>query len=135
MVDELEAKECYDSIAIGIDLKARDLQEKLKERKLPWLLSKGFKGSAHISNFISRDILGSNIKFEMTLNGESRQIGNSNKMIFSFEKIIYFISQYIKLSEGDIIYTGTPKGVGRLSRNDKINLYIDGHLISEIILK
>ncbi|WP_212112200.1 fumarylacetoacetate hydrolase family protein [Bartonella queenslandensis] len=135
MVNESEAKECYDAVAIGLDLTARDLQTKLKEKKLPWLLSKGFKGAAYVSDFITKEKINDPITFEMKLNGEMRQVGNTKNMIFSFEKIISFLSHYIQLRRGDIIYTGTPQGVGKLSKFDKIELYLEDQLISELKVK
>ncbi len=135
MVTEVEAEECYDAIAIGLDLTARDLQTKLKNKKLPWLLSKGFKGAAYVSDFINKEKIKDPITFEMKLNGETRQLGNTKNMIFSFRKIISFLSSYIQLKNGDIIYTGTPQGVGKLSQFDKIELYIEDKLISEIKVK
>lgn len=135
MVNEREAEECYDAVAIGLDLTARDLQTKLKEKKLPWLLSKGFKGAAYVSDFIKKEKMNTPIAFTMKLNGETRQVGNTKNMIFSFEKIISFLSHYIQLRDGDIIYTGTPQGVGKLSSFDEIELYLEDQLISELKVK
>lgn len=135
MVNEREAKECYDAVAIGLDLTARDLQTKLKEKKLPWLLSKGFKGAAYVSDFINKEKIKDPITFEMKLNGATRQLGNTRDMIFSFGKIISFLSHYIQLRRDDIIYTGTPQGVGKLSKFDKIELYLEDQLISELKVK
>lgn len=135
MVNEIEAEGCYDAVAVGLDLTARDLQTKLKEKKLPWLLSKGFKGAAYVSDFISKERINNPITFEMKLNGETRQLGNTKDMIFSFEKIISFLSRYIQLKSGDIIYTGTPQGVGKLSSLDSIKLYLGDKLVSEIKVK
>ncbi|WP_254474315.1 fumarylacetoacetate hydrolase family protein [Bartonella sp. B1098] len=135
MVNEREAEACYDAIAIGLDLTARDLQTKLKEKKLPWLLSKGFKGAAYVSDFINKEKINNPITFTMKLNGETRQVGNMKNMIFSFEKIISFLSHYIQLRRDDIIYTGTPQGVGKLSKFDRMELYLEDQLISEIKVK
>ncbi|WP_254493447.1 fumarylacetoacetate hydrolase family protein [Bartonella sp. B1099] len=135
MVDERKAEECYDAVAVGLDLTARDLQTKLKEKKLPWLLSKGFKGAAYVSDFINKEKINNPITFEMKLNGETRQLGNTKDMIFSFRKIISFLSRYIQLQSNDIIYTGTPQGVGKLSSYDEIELYLEEKLISEIKVK
>ncbi|MCZ2158283.1 fumarylacetoacetate hydrolase family protein [Bartonella sp. 220] len=135
MVTEVEAEECYDAIAVGLDLTARDLQTKLKNKKLPWLLSKGFKGAAYVSDFMDKEKIKNPITFEMKLNGKTRQLGNTENMIFSFRKIISFLSSYIQLENGDIIYTGTPQGVGKLSQFDRIELYIEDKLISEIKVK
>lgn len=131
-VSEEESFKFYDAVAIGLDLTARDLQSKLKEKKLPWLLSKGFKGSCYISEFIDKDNLSDTILFMMTLNGTMRQVGDTQDMIFSFSKIISFVSQFISLRQGDVIFTGTPSGVGRLSSGDKVNLFIDGKPMSEL---
>nr|WP_275450240.1 fumarylacetoacetate hydrolase family protein [Bartonella vinsonii] len=131
----MEAEECYDAIAVGLDLTARDLQTKLKNKKLPWLLSKGFKRAAYVSDFIDKEKIKDPITFEMKLNGETRQLGNTENIIFSFRKIISFLSSYIQLENGDIIYTGTPQAVGKLSQFDRIELYIEDKLISEIKVK
>ncbi|EJF94476.1 fumarylacetoacetate hydrolase family protein [Bartonella taylorii] len=135
MIKEEEAEECYDAVAIGLDLTARDLQTKLKEKKLPWLLSKGFKGAAYVSDFINKEKINNPISFTMKLNGKTRQLGNTKNMIFSFEKIISFLSSYIQLRRDDIIYTGTPQGVGKLSKFDKIELYLEDKLVSELEVK
>lgn len=134
-VKESESSLYYNDVAIGLDLTARDLQSKLKERRLPWLLSKGFKGSCYLSDFIEKEKLEDNIHFQMKLNDITKQTGESKNMIFSFDKIISFISQYIKLEKGDVIYTGTPAGVGKLSSGDNIKLFIEEKLISEINVK
>ncbi|MET3589953.1 2-keto-4-pentenoate hydratase/2-oxohepta-3-ene-1,7-dioic acid hydratase in catechol pathway [Bartonella silvatica] len=135
MVSEVEAVGCYDAVAIGLDLTARDLQTKLKEKKLPWLLSKGFKGAAYVSDFINKEKVNDPITFEMRLNGKTRQLGSTRDMIFSFGKIISFLSRYIQLKVDDIIYTGTPQGVGKLAPLDEIELYIEDKLISKIEIK
>ncbi|GAA5099483.1 fumarylacetoacetate hydrolase family protein [Bartonella acomydis] len=135
MVNEIEAEKYYDAVAVGLDLTARDLQTKLKEKKLPWFLSKGFKGAAYVSDFINKEKINDSITFEMKLNGETRQFGNTKDMIFSFGKIISFLSRYIQLRRDDIIYTGTPQGVGKLSSFDEIKLYLEDKLISEIKVK
>ncbi|WP_375684668.1 fumarylacetoacetate hydrolase family protein [Bartonella sp. AP1QHHD] len=135
MIMEAEAEECYDAVAIGLDLTARDLQTKLKGKRLPWLLSKGFKGAAYVSDFINKEKINNPITFAMKLNSETRQVGNTKNMIFSFEKIISFLSHYIQLRRGDLIYTGTPQGVGKLSQFDRIELYLENQLISELKVK
>jgi 2-keto-4-pentenoate hydratase/2-oxohepta-3-ene-1,7-dioic acid hydratase in catechol pathway len=132
---EYEAENFYSEIAIGLDLTARDIQSKLKEKKLPWLLSKGFKGSYYISEFVNKKELNKNINFHMELNNILVQKGDSRNMIFSFGKIISFISRYIRLEKNDVIYTGTPAGVGRLSKGDEIKLFIEDKLISELNVK
>ncbi|WP_017196384.1 fumarylacetoacetate hydrolase family protein [Bartonella birtlesii] len=135
MVTEIEAEECYDAVTVGLDLTARDLQTKLKEKKLPWFLSKGFKGAAYVSDFINKEKINNPITFAIKLNGEMRQFGNTRDMIFSFGKIISFLSSYIQLKRNDIIYTGTPQGVGKLSKFDKIELYLEDKLVSKLEVK
>ncbi|WP_370930886.1 fumarylacetoacetate hydrolase family protein [Bartonella sp. DGB1] len=127
-----EAMHTYDAFAIGLDLTARDVQTHLKERKLPWLLSKGFKDSAYISHFVGKEKLPQNINFEMKLNGSTKQIGNTEKMIFSIDEIISFLSNYIELIPGDVIFTGTPEGVGSLAKGDKIELYMEHDIIAKL---
>lgn len=123
-----QAHDYFDAVAIGLDLTARDLQTRLKQGQLPWLLSKGFKGSAFISEFIAKQNLPDNIHFVMQLNGETRQKGNSADMIFSFEAIISYISQFIELKQDDVIFTGTPQGVGKLTGGEVIQLSIENQL-------
>lgn len=125
-VNETEARSCFDEITIGLDLTARDLQAELKKRKFPWLLSKGFKGAATCSDFIKRITLPEDISFAMTVNGEVRQTGHLHDMIHPIPHLISFISQYCALCAGDLIYTGTPSGVGPLAEGDDISLFIEG---------
>ena len=126
------AAEYYDSIALGLDLTARDLQSELKNKKLPWLLAKGFKGSCYVTEFFPKQTFSSPIRFALTLNGQTVQNGNSDDMIFSINHIIAFISQYIALQPGDIIFTGTPKGVGKLEAGDSLTLTLEGNTLAEL---
>ena len=104
---------------IGIDLTKRNYQTQLKNDKLPWLLSKSFLGSAVVSDFIEETI---EEDFWLNLNGKKKQKGNPRQMIFSFAEQIYFLSNKIPLIEGDLIFTGTPEGVGSLKVGDKIEI-------------
>ncbi|SHK39551.1 fumarylacetoacetate hydrolase family protein [Epilithonimonas mollis] len=116
----------YDEIGLGIDFTARDLQTKLKNKGLPWELAKGFDGSAVISDFVSKanyDL--QNLNFSLTKNNEQVQSGNTKDMIFSFNDIIAFVSQYFTLRVGDLIFTGTPKGVDRVSENDFLEAFLE----------
>lgn len=116
----------YDEIGLGIDFTARDLQTKLKNKGLPWELAKGFDGSAVISDFVSKanyDL--QNLNFSLTKNNEQVQSGNTKDMIFSFNDIIAFVSQYFTLRVGDLIFTGTPKGVGKVSENDFLEAFLE----------
>ncbi|MBP9689342.1 MAG: fumarylacetoacetate hydrolase family protein [Bacteroidia bacterium] len=126
-IDPKFAKNYYNEIALGIDFTARDLQTKLKEKGLPWELAKAFDGSAVIGDFTAiegKDL--SNLKFSLTKNGEMVQQGNSAQMIFSFDEIVSFVSQYFTLKVGDLIYTGTPAGVSKINIGDKLQGFIEG---------
>lgn len=111
-------------ITVGLDLTLRDVQSSLKEKSHPWLLSKGFKQSAVLGKFIPfPGIQACNeTTFSLYINEEKVQEGNLNKMIFSLETIIHFIGEHLGLKRGDIIFTGTPEGVGPLKNNDHIRL-------------
>lgn len=124
-IREKFARNYFNEIGFGIDFTARDLQLKLKEKGLPWELAKGFDGSAPLGDFISvehSDL--SDIHFHLTRNGQVVQQGSSSQMIFSFEQIVSFVSQYFTLKTGDLIYTGTPAGVGPVSAGDKLEGFI-----------
>ena len=116
----------YDEIGLGLDFTARDLQTKLKDKGLPWELAKGFDGSAVVSDFVSKENFDlKNLNFSLTKNNEKVQDGNTSEMIFSPEDIIAFASQYFTLRVGDLIFTGTPKGVGKVSENDLLEAYLE----------
>ena len=112
---------------MGIDFTARDLQDKCKKLGLPWEIAKGFDGSAQISNsFINKKNLDiNNINFHLKLNNNLVQSGNSKDLIFSFDKIISYISKFYTLKTGDLIYTGTPAGVGKVNIGDKLSGFIN----------
>ena len=113
----------YSSVALGIDLTARDLQHKAKETGMPWFLSKGFDGSAVVSPFVSLNELNKpvgDLHFSLQINGNTVQQGNSRDMIFSPDRLIAHLSQYVTLNPGDLIYTGTPAGVGTLHPGDHL---------------
>ncbi len=127
-ISEKFANRYYNEIGIGIDFTARDLQSELKQKGLPWDLAKGFDNSAPISNFINisdiKDI--SKLSFSLDINNKTVQEGNTKDMIFSIDKIIAFVSQYFTLKIGDLIFTGTPKGVGPINIGDKLIAKIEG---------
>jgi acylpyruvate hydrolase len=120
------AHKYYEEIGLGIDFTARDVQSDLKAKGLPWELAKGFDNSAPISDFLHKDQLSdlSSIDFSLKINDEIKQIGNSRNMIFSFEDIISFVSEYITLKKGDLIFTGTPEGVGKINIGDKLQGFL-----------
>ena len=117
----------FQKIGLGIDFTARDIQEKCKKNGLPWEIAKGFDGSAQISNifFDKKDIVLNNIKFSLENNNITKQIGNSNNMIFSFDEIISYVSKFITLKAGDLIYTGTPSGVDKVNKGDVLTGFIE----------
>ena len=125
-IPRAEARDYFHSIGLGLDLTARDLQRELKSKGLPWELAKAFDNSAVISHFAPKDYWEdlSNLPFRLFVNGELRQDGNTNRMIFAFDEIINFISNYIGLEVGDLIFTGTPAGVGKLEAGDHLDGYI-----------
>ena len=123
-IQEKFASNYYSEIGFGIDFTARDLQTQLKQKGLPWELAKAFDGSAPIGEFLNVKDLQNPIQFSLLKNGELVQNGNSKDMIFSFDKIVSFISQYFTLKVGDLIYTGTPAGVGQVKIGDKLEGFI-----------
>lgn len=122
-IEERFAHKYYSSVALGIDFTARDLQREAKAKGLPWTLSKGFDGSAVISDFISLAELGGdvqNLTFSLLRNGETVQSGNTSQMLCSVDRMISYISDFMLLRTGDIIYTGTPSGVGPVAIGDTL---------------
>lgn len=115
----------YDAIALGIDFTARDLQNQLKVAGSPWDICKGFDNSAPISKFIPAQNLNlSDLSFSLSLNGNNVQQGNTSNMIWNIDEIISFVSRYFTLKTGDLIFTGTPHGVGKISVGDHIEGFI-----------
>jgi acylpyruvate hydrolase len=126
-IPEKFAHTYYNQIAVGLDFTARDIQDKHKQKGLPWEAAKAFDGSAPISSFVALDELvdKSNIKFSLLKNGELVQDGRSNLMIFSFDRIISYVSQFITLKMGDLIFTGTPAGVGPIKVGDRLECFLE----------
>lgn len=127
----------YDELTVGIDFTARDLQMKQKQKGLPWEISKSFDGSAPIGEFVNKsdfeDV--NNIDFRLDLNGNTVQQGNSGDMIYSFDKIIAYVSQFFTLKIGDLIYTGTPAGVGTVSIDDHLQGYMEDKKLLDFKIK
>ena len=136
-IEEKFAHTYYDSVGIGFDFTARDLQSEFKAKGLPWEPAKAFDGSAPVSSFIPiseiEDI--HNIDFSMNKNGLLTQKGNSKDMLFSIDRIIAYISQFVTLKIGDLIYTGTPAGVGPVEIGDKLEAYIGDKLMLSTRIK
>jgi acylpyruvate hydrolase len=135
-IEEKFARNYFSEIGLGIDFTARDKQTELKQKGLPWELAKGFDGSAPIGEFMNvADLDLGNIQFSLTQNGQLVQEGNSAQMIFSFEQIVSFVSQYFTLKVGDLIYTGTPAGVGKVLIGDTLEGFMQGQKMLQCEVK
>ena len=123
----------YEEIGLGIDFTARDLQSDLKSKGLPWELAKGFDGSAVVGNFFKKNEFDlGNLNFSLMKNKEKVQNGNTSAMIFSVDDIIAFVSQYFTLRTGDLIFTGTPEGVGKVNENDVLEAFLEDQKVIDI---
>lgn len=137
-IEERFAHKYYSSVALGIDFTARDLQREAKAKGLPWTLSKGFDGSAVISDFIPLAELGGdvqNLTFSLLRNGETVQSGNTSQMLCSVDRMISYISDFMLLRTGDIIYTGAPSGVGPVAIGDTLEGILQGRHILQCRIK
>ncbi|RLJ33754.1 2-keto-4-pentenoate hydratase/2-oxohepta-3-ene-1,7-dioic acid hydratase in catechol pathway [Chryseobacterium sp. 7] len=127
------ANKHYEEIGLGIDFTARDLQSELKSKGLPWELAKGFDGSAVVSSFFKKENFSlDNLRFSLLKNKDKVQDGNTKDMMFNFDDIIAFASQYFTLRVGDLIFTGTPKGVGKVDEDDILEAYLEDEKILDI---
>lgn len=131
------AHKYYDEISVGIDFTARDLQEKLKQKGLPWEKAKAFDGSAVIGEFLPKTQFSSleNLTFELTNNGQTVQKGCSSHMLWSVDELIAYVSQFFTLKIGDIIFTGTPAGVASVRPNDILEGFLEGQQLFRIQVK
>ncbi|MCO5248448.1 MAG: fumarylacetoacetate hydrolase family protein [Chitinophagales bacterium] len=137
-IQEKFADRYFDEISIGFDFTARDLQSKLKSKGLPWELAKSFDGAASVGNFVHKEKYlneEGHLLFEIFKNDSVVQSGNTSKMLFSFSKIISFVSQYFTLQQGDLIYTGTPAGVGSLKIGDILTGFFADEVIISTVIK
>jgi acylpyruvate hydrolase len=137
-IEERFANTYYDKIGLGIDFTARDIQQECKTKGLPWEKAKAFDGSAVIGKeFIDKSEFESvqNIQFSLNKNGEQVQLGNSNDMIFSIDRIVSYVSQFFTLKIGDIIYTGTPAGVGPVKIGDWLEGFIGEKQLISLAIK
>ena len=127
----------FEEIGLGIDFTARDLQDQCKAKGLPWEIAKGFNGSAPIGDFKSVGELGDlkNIDFHLEINGEVKQRGNTSMMLFDFATIISYVSQFFTLKKGDLIYTGTPAGVGPVQVGDQLQGFIGNEKMLHVEIK
>jgi 2-keto-4-pentenoate hydratase/2-oxohepta-3-ene-1,7-dioic acid hydratase in catechol pathway len=131
------AHKYYDEISIGIDFTARDLQQKLKDKGLPWEKAKAFDGSAVIGDFVSKNDFKSldNLNFELTNNGVAVQKGNTSFMLWKIDELIAYVSQFFTLKIGDIIFTGTPEGVAIVRPDDVLEGFLEGNKLFRIQVK
>ncbi len=131
------AHKYYDEISVGIDFTARDLQDQLKSKGLPWEKAKAFDGSAVIGEFVSKEQFASldDVNFELLKNGAVAQKGNSSFMLWKIDELIAYVSQFFTLKIGDIIFTGTPEGVASVAPNDVLEGYLEGQQLFRIQVK
>ncbi|MCE9540069.1 MAG: fumarylacetoacetate hydrolase family protein [Bacteroidetes bacterium] len=131
------ANKYYDEIGIGIDFTARDIQAECKKNGLPWEKAKAFDGAAPIGKFIDKKQFSDekNINFHLKINGNNVQEGNTKDLLFSFDAIIAYISKYFTLRTGDLIYTGTPEGVGPVKIGDRLEAFIENQKLLDFEIK
>lgn len=131
------AAKYYDAVGLGVDFTARDIQQAHKEKGLPWELAKAFDGSAPVSALRPKEEMGdlTALDFRLDRNGDTVQNGNTKDLLFSFEDILVFVSQYITLRKGDLIYTGTPAGVGPVAIGDHLEGFLKGEKVLDFQVK
>ncbi|MCK9639959.1 MAG: fumarylacetoacetate hydrolase family protein [Prolixibacteraceae bacterium] len=136
-IGEQSARGHYDEITVGIDFTARDMQRTLRAKGNPWELCKAFDHSAAIGEFVNTEHLKDreNIEFGLRINGKEVQHGFSSDMLFDFDTIIAYVSRFITLNEGDLIYTGTPSGIGPVSNGDLLEGYLQGTKVLDILIQ
>lgn len=136
-IQEKFASTYYDEISLGIDFTARDLQSSLKKKGLPWEKAKGFDGSAVIGKWISKESVEDlkHINFTLLKNGQSVQEGNTEYMLWNINAIIAYVSKFFMLKKGDIIFTGTPAGVGKIAVNDYLIGILEGNELLKVKIK
>lgn len=135
-IEEEFANTYYSEIALGIDFTARDIQAKAKAKGLPWLLAKGFDSSAPISPFYPKSNFDlKNLKFGLDIDGKPVQRGNTSHMMYSIDQIICYISKFITLKKGDLIFTGTPEGVGPIQIGNRLEGFLEGKKVLDFEIK
>ena len=136
-IAEQFAHRYYDEVTVGIDFTARDLQKQLRSMKLPWELCKAFDNSATVGLFLPLSDLGdvNQLPFHLAINGHTVQQGNTQQMIFSIDRIIAYVSRFFTLRTGDLIYTGTPEGVGPIKIGDHLQGYIGDKLLLDFYIR
>jgi 2-keto-4-pentenoate hydratase/2-oxohepta-3-ene-1,7-dioic acid hydratase in catechol pathway len=136
-IDSRYAHRYYDALTVGIDFTARDLQNKFSQAGHPWELSKTFDGSAPVGTFLPAERFPnpSDISFTLEVNSETRQEGNTSDLIFSFADIISYVSQFYTLKTGDLIFTGTPSGVGPVRKGDNLVARLAGETVLDFFVR
>jgi acylpyruvate hydrolase len=136
-ITEEFASRYYDAITVGIDFTARDIQQKQKEKGLPWEPAKAFDNSAPVGTLVPMNEIKNcdKILFHLDINGKTVQKGNSTLMINSFAKIISYVSKFITLRKGDLIFTGTPEGVSQVKAGDLLSCYLEDECLLEVSVK
>ena len=136
-IPEKFAGRYFNEIGLGVDFTARDLQNEMKDKGLPWEIAKGFDYSAPVSEFIPLSALDDpdNIGFHLELNGKKVQQGSSREMVFSFDRIIAYVSRFMTLKTGDLIFTGTPAGVGPVQIGDHLVAYLQEKKMLDFYVK
>lgn len=136
-ISEKFAHRYFDEIGLGIDFTARDLQRQCKDKGMPWEISKAFDGSAPISEFVSKEKFANlnNLKFKLEKNDVVVQRGSTSDLIFNFDKIISYVSKFVTLRTGDLIFTGTPVGVGPVKIGDRLKGYLEDELMLDFNIK
>ncbi len=136
-IEERFAHKYYNEIGLGIDFTARDLQSKLKQKGLPWEKAKGFDGSAVIGKWLPKSNFKdlNNLKFSLLKNNELVQEGNTSFMLWKIDELLAYVSKYFTLKKGDILYTGTPAGVGQIATNDYLSGKLEGQELFSVKIK
>lgn len=146
-VPERFAHRYYDALTVGIDFTARDLQKKLREEGQPWDICKGFDGSAVIGDWVpvdsltsltadsGRDVTAQSVNFHLDINGKTMQTGNTSDMLFRIDELIAYISQFFTLKTGDLLFTGTPVGVGPVNIDDHLEGYLEEKKVLDFFCK
>lgn len=136
-ISERFANRYYSEVGLGIDFTARDLQKACKEKGLPWEIAKAFDYSAAVSPFIPKEELGdlTNLEFRLEKNGVVVQRGNTADMLFSFDKLISYVSGYVSFRIGDLLFTGTPAGVGSVVIGDRLTAYLGDRLMLDFLIR
>jgi 2-keto-4-pentenoate hydratase/2-oxohepta-3-ene-1,7-dioic acid hydratase in catechol pathway len=136
-IDEKYADRYFDEVALGVDFTARDLQAECKKKGLPWEVAKGFDYSAPLSDFVALKDLGDiqDLNFRLDLNGNTVQKANTRDMIFTVKQLISYVSKFMTLKTGDLIYTGTPAGVGPVKIHDHLEAYLEDEKLLDFHVK